>query len=68
MILIELGKVVQESVDMVLATYARLIQTLKKQIKELEKSIVALFEVVTEAQCLKSVPGNRCGLCRWYCR
>ncbi|MBS3199274.1 transposase, partial [Turicibacter bilis] len=51
-----LGKVVQESVDMVLATYARLIQTLKKQIKDLEKSIVALFEVVTEAQCLKSVP------------
>ena len=52
-----LGKVVQESVDMVLATYARLIQTLKKQIKDLEKSIVALFEIVTEAQCLKSIPG-----------
>ena len=50
-----LGKVVQESVDMVLATYARLIQTLKKQIKDLEKSIVALFEIVTEAQCLKSI-------------
>ena len=52
-----LGKVVQESVDMVLATYARLIQTLKKQIKDVEKSIVALFEIVTEAQCLKSIPG-----------
>ena len=48
-----LGKVVQESVDMVLATYARLIQTLKKQIKDLEKSIVALFEIVTEAQLAK---------------
>ncbi|MHA4127671.1 IS110 family transposase [Bacillus cereus] len=38
-----LGKVVQDSVDVVLATYARLIQTLKKQIKEIEKSITALF-------------------------
>ena len=52
-----LGKVVQESVDIVLATYARLIQTLKKQIKDLEKSIVTLFEIVTEAQCLKSIQG-----------
>lgn len=52
-----LGKVVQESVDMVLATYARLVQTLKKQIKELEKGIEALFVILPEAQCLKSVPG-----------
>ncbi len=52
-----LAQVVQESVDMVLATYARLIQTLKKQIKDLEKSIVALFEIVSEVQCLKSIPG-----------
>ena len=61
-----LGKIVQKSVDMVLATYAQLIQTLKKQIKDLEKSIVALFEVVTEVQCLKNVPGI--GIVYWYCR
>ncbi|WP_445661899.1 hypothetical protein [Bacillus sp. CH_442] len=35
-----LGKVVQDSVDIVLATYARLIQTLKKQIKEIEKALL----------------------------
>ena len=52
-----LGKVMQESVDIVLATYARLIQTLKNQVKELEKGIKALFEIIPEAQCLKSIPG-----------
>ncbi len=52
-----LGQVVQDSVDVVLATYARLIQALKKQIKDLEKSIIALFDVVKEAQCLTSIPG-----------
>ncbi|WP_066185550.1 IS110 family RNA-guided transposase [Gracilibacillus timonensis] len=52
-----LGKVMEESVDMVLATYARLIQTLKKQVKELEKGIQALFEMIPEAQCLTSIPG-----------
>lgn len=52
-----LGKVVQDSVDVVLATYVRLMQTLKKQIKELEKSIAALFEAIPEAKCLTSVPG-----------
>ncbi|MCC2463924.1 transposase [Bacillus mobilis] len=52
-----LGKVVQDSVDVVLATYARLIQTLKKQIKEIEKSITAFFEAIPEARYLTSVPG-----------
>lgn len=52
-----LGKVMQDSVDIVLATYTRLVQTLKKQIKELEKGIEALFEILPEAQCLRSVPG-----------
>lgn len=52
-----LGKVMQDSVDIVLATYAQLIRTLNKQIKELEKAIEALFEILPEAQCLKSVPG-----------
>lgn len=52
-----LGKVMQDSVDVVLATYAQLIRTLNKQIKELEKAIGNLFELLPEAQCLKSVPG-----------
>lgn len=52
-----LGKVMQDSVDIVLATYAKLIQTLKKQVQELDKGITSLFEIVPEGQCLKSVPG-----------
>ncbi|WP_067844420.1 IS110 family transposase [Amphibacillus sediminis] len=52
-----LGKVIQDSVDIVLATYAKLIRTLNKQIKELEKAIEDLFEILPEAQSLKSVPG-----------
>lgn len=52
-----LGKVMQDSIDIVLATYARLIQTLKKQVQELEKGIKALFEIIPEGQCLRSVPG-----------
>lgn len=52
-----LGKVVQDSVDIVLATYAKLIKTLKKQVQELEKGIKALFEIIPEGQCLESVPG-----------
>lgn len=52
-----LGKMVQDSVDTVLATYVQLIKTLKKQIDVLEKSIIALFEVIPESQCLTSIPG-----------
>lgn len=52
-----LGKVVQDSIDVVLATYAKLIQTLQKQVKELNKGIESLFDIIPEGQCLKSVPG-----------
>lgn len=52
-----LGKVMQDSVDIVLATYALTIQTLKKQIKTLDKAIERLFELVPEAQSLLSIPG-----------
>ena len=47
----------QDSEDVFLAMYAELIKSLNKQIKALEKSIEALFEVIPEAQCLKSLPG-----------
>ncbi|WP_412851075.1 IS110 family transposase [Bacillus paranthracis] len=52
-----LGKVMQDSVDITLASYANLIRVLKKQVKELEKGIEALFAIIPEAQCLKSIPG-----------
>ena len=37
--------------------YIKAIEPKYVMIKDLEKSIVALFEIVTEAQCLKSIPG-----------
>jgi transposase len=52
-----LGKVLQGSVDVVLATYSMMIKTIKKQIKELDKAIEKLLEVIPESQCLMSIPG-----------
>jgi len=52
-----LGKVMQNSVDVVLASYAMMIKTLKKQIKELDKAIQELFEILPESKSLLSVPG-----------
>ena len=52
-----LGKVLEGSVDVVLATYAMMIKTLKQQIKELDKAIEKLLEIIPEAQCLLSIPG-----------
>ncbi|GGL66029.1 IS110 family transposase [Sporolactobacillus putidus] len=52
-----IGKVLQNSVDVVLATYARIIAGLKKQIQTLDKSIESLYAIIPEAQSLMSVPG-----------
>jgi transposase len=52
-----LGKVMQESVDVVLATYALMIKTLKGQIKSLEKAIKEVLQTIPESQCLLSIPG-----------
>lgn len=52
-----LGKVAKESVDLVLGIIANEIKFLKQQIKEIEKAIISLLEVIPEAQCLLSVPG-----------
>ncbi|QXM06933.1 IS110 family transposase [Crassaminicella indica] len=52
-----LGKVMKNSVDVVLASYAMMIKTIKKQIKELDKAIQALFEVLPESKSLLSIPG-----------
>ncbi|NLL53078.1 MAG: IS110 family transposase [Peptococcaceae bacterium] len=52
-----LGKVLEGSVDVVLATYAMMIKTLKQQVKELDKAIEKLLEIIPESQCLLSIPG-----------
>ena len=52
-----LGKVLEGSVDVVLATYSMMIKTIKGQIKELDKAIEKLLEVIPESQCLMSIPG-----------
>lgn len=52
-----LGKVMQDSVDVVLASYAMMIKTLKKQIKELDKTIEQLFQILPESKSLLSIPG-----------
>ncbi len=51
-----LAKFVQESVDMVLATNARLIQTLKKKIKEIEKSTINVIRSLRNLILLFLVP------------
>ncbi|HHX96701.1 MAG TPA: IS110 family transposase [Clostridia bacterium] len=52
-----LGKVLEDSVDVVLGTYAMMIKTLKQQIKGLDKAIEALLVIIPESQCLQSIPG-----------
>lgn len=52
-----LGKVMQESVDVVLATYALMIKTLKEQVKSLEKAIKEVLQTIPDSQCLLSIPG-----------
>lgn len=52
-----IGKVLQDSVDVVLASYARIIAGLKKQIQSLDKSIESMYQIIPEAQSLMSVPG-----------
>lgn len=52
-----LSKVMQESVDIVLATYALMINTLKNQIRSLEKAIKAILVTLPESQSLLSIPG-----------
>jgi transposase len=52
-----LGKVLQDSVDVVLATYCMMVKTIKEQIKELDKAIEKLLEIIPESQCLLSIPG-----------
>jgi transposase len=52
-----LGKVQQDSIDLVLGVIAREIRSLEKLIKELDKGIQDLVETIPEYQCLTSIPG-----------
>lgn len=52
-----LGKVMQDSVDVVLASYAMMIKTTKDQIKTLDKAIQNLIVTLPESQSLLSIPG-----------
>jgi len=52
-----LGKVMQSSVDVVLASYAMMIKTIKDQVKTLDKSIQNLIVTLPESQSLLSIPG-----------
>ncbi len=52
-----LGKIMQGSVDVVLASYAMMIQALKKQIKTLDKAIQNLVFTLPESKSLLSIPG-----------
>lgn len=52
-----LGKTMSKSVDTVLAFIAREIHSLEKPIKDYDKAIIDLVEVIPEYQCLTSIPG-----------
>lgn len=52
-----LGKVMDESIDIVLGILVREIRALKEIIDDIEKAIIALVEIIPEFQCLTSIPG-----------
>lgn len=52
-----LGKVMQKSVDVVLASYAMMIKTIKDQVKLLDKAIQNLIVTLPESKSLLSIPG-----------
>lgn len=52
-----LGKVMKDSIDIVLAIYYTEIKTDQKLIKDLDKSITRIIDALPEAKILQSVPG-----------
>jgi transposase len=52
-----LGKVAQESIDIILACLVKSIQAFQQQIKILDKAIEDLVVILPEYQCLRSIPG-----------
>src|SRR5699024_8963092 len=52
-----LGKLMDESIDIVLGILVREIRSLEKAIKEYDKAIQELVQAIPEYQCLTSIPG-----------
>ena len=52
-----LGRLAQESINVVLSVLVREIHALEKSIKDLDKAIEQLVVFIPEYQCLTSVPG-----------
>ncbi|WP_153056570.1 transposase, partial [Streptococcus suis] len=52
-----LPKLQQDSVNVILGLLAREIRNLEKLIKDIDKAIEDMVEVIPEYQCLTSVPG-----------
>ena len=52
-----LGKLAQESIDIILACLVKSIQAFQKQIKILDQAIEDLVVILPEYQCLRSIPG-----------
>lgn len=52
-----LGRLAQESINVVLSVLVREIRALEKNIKDLDKAIEQLVVVIPEYQCLTSVLG-----------
>lgn len=52
-----LGKLMDESIDIVLGILVREIRSLEKALKEYDKAIQELIQVIPEYQCLTSIPG-----------
>ncbi|HEM5101203.1 TPA: transposase, partial [Streptococcus suis] len=52
-----LSKLQQDSVNVILGLLAREIRNLEQMIKDIDKAIEDMVEVIPEYQCLTSVPG-----------
>jgi transposase len=52
-----LSKVVEDSIDIVLGTSIQSIRSIQAQLKELDKAIARILEGISDAKCLRSIPG-----------
>lgn len=52
-----LSKVVENSIDIVLGTSIQSIRSIQAQLKELDKAIARILEGISDAKCLRSIPG-----------
>ncbi|QJC51667.1 IS110 family transposase [Paenibacillus albicereus] len=52
-----LGKVVEDSIDLVLGTSIQAIRSIQSQLKDLDKAIERILDGIPGAKCLRSIPG-----------